>query len=81
MGEGLGRHTHTESKAGLTCRRLRPLWGVGVGAHTGWYDSGCLIKFGLPMAWTTTVLTWGLLQYGDAYHRAGEYDRMLDSIR
>lgn len=33
------------------------------------------------MAWTTTVLTWGLLQYGDAYHRAGEYDRMLDSIR
>jgi hypothetical protein len=33
------------------------------------------------MAWTTTVLAWGLLQYPDAYQAAGEYDRMLDSIK
>lgn len=35
----------------------------------------------LPAAWTTTVLAWGVLEFGDAYQAAGEYDNVLDALR
>ncbi|KAE8010609.1 hypothetical protein FH972_006966 [Carpinus fangiana] len=31
----------------------------------GMYDAGDLIKFGFPMAFTATVLSWAILEYGD----------------
>jgi hypothetical protein len=40
-----------------------------------------LLPFSQPMAWSTTVLTWGLLEYWDAYEKSGELANMLDSIR
>ncbi|GLT44585.1 hypothetical protein SLA2020_184710 [Shorea laevis] len=31
----------------------------------GMFDAGDLIKFGFPMAFTATVLSWAILEYGD----------------
>lgn len=31
----------------------------------GLYDAGDLMKFGFPMAFTATVLSWAILEYGD----------------
>lgn len=33
------------------------------------------------MAYSTTVLSWGLLEYWDGYDRSGQLDYMLDSIK
>lgn len=47
----------------------------------GWYDAGDFVKFGFPMAFSTTLLTWGFIEYKTAYSAAGEHDQMLDSIK
>ncbi|XP_005111869.2 endoglucanase 4 [Aplysia californica] len=47
----------------------------------GWYDAGDHVKFNFPMAYTTTVLTWGYLLYPDAYKAAGQEDEILDCVR
>ena len=47
----------------------------------GWYDAGDFVKFGFPMAFSTTLLTWGFIEYKDAYFAAGEHDQFLDSIK
>ena len=38
------------------------------------YDAGDHVKFGLPMAWSTTTLAWGMISYKDAYK-----DRIFNS--
>nr|ABD24274.1 endo-beta-1,4-glucanase [Ampullaria crossean] len=47
----------------------------------GWYDAGDFVKFNFPMAWSTAVLTWGLLQFKDAYQAAGQLEWMYESIK
>ena len=47
----------------------------------GWYDAGDHVKFGFPMAFSTTLLTWGLLEYRDAYVKSGQLQHMLDCIK
>ncbi|XP_025082994.1 uncharacterized protein LOC112557393 isoform X1 [Pomacea canaliculata] len=47
----------------------------------GWYDAGDNVKFNFPMAFSTTVLCWSLLEFKDAYEKAGQLDYMYDSIR
>ena len=47
----------------------------------GWYDAGDHVKFGFPMAFSTTLLSWGVIEYKDAYTDAGELQAMLDSIK
>ncbi|CAH1786740.1 unnamed protein product, partial [Owenia fusiformis] len=33
----------------------------------GWYDAGDHVKFGFPMAWSTTTLIWSMLEFKDGY--------------
>ena len=34
--------------------------------------AGDFVKFGFPMAWSMTVLAWGMIDYADAYQAAGK---------
>lgn len=43
--------------------------------------AGDNIKFGFPMAASTTLLTWGLLRYKDAYQHSGQLEHMYSCIR
>ncbi|CAH1790308.1 unnamed protein product [Owenia fusiformis] len=54
---------------------------VGRDLTGGWYDAGDMVKFGFPMAYTTTALAWGILEFEAGYKAAGEYDNALDSIK
>ncbi|CAG5114572.1 unnamed protein product [Candidula unifasciata] len=47
----------------------------------GWYDAGDHVKFGLPMASTTTLLLWSLYAFKDGYVKAGQLDMMYDMIK
>lgn len=39
------------------------------------------MKFNFPMASATTLLAWGMLQYKQAYEKAGQWQYALDSIK
>ncbi|KAK6176878.1 hypothetical protein SNE40_015093 [Patella caerulea] len=54
---------------------------VGVDLTGGWYDAGDHVKFGLPMAYSTAILGYGLLQWRDAYAESGQLDWMYDTIK
>lgn len=47
----------------------------------GYYDAGDNVKFGFPMAFTVTMLSWGVLEYGKEIMEAGEYDHALEAIK
>lgn len=38
---------------------------ANVDLSKGMYDAGDHMKFGFPMAFTATVLSWSILEYGD----------------
>lgn len=42
---------------------------VGVDLSGGFYDAGDHVKFGLPMAFSMTMLAWGAVDYRSAYAR------------
>ncbi len=37
----------------------------------GWYDAGDHVKFNLPMAYSASMLAWGLYQYPDGVEKTG----------
>ncbi len=47
----------------------------------GYYDAGDHVKFGLPMASSMTLLSWGAIEYQDAYQQSGQLDEVLDAIK
>uniref|UniRef100_A0A2C9K1R5 Endoglucanase n=1 Tax=Biomphalaria glabrata TaxID=6526 RepID=A0A2C9K1R5_BIOGL len=47
----------------------------------GWYDAGDHVKFGLPLASSTTLLLWGFVSFKDGYVKAGQLDAMYDMIK
>lgn len=53
----------------------------GVDLVGGYYDAGDNVKFGFPMAFTVTMLSWGVLEYGREMMEAGEYDHALEAIK
>ncbi len=54
---------------------------VGVDLTGGWYDAGDHVKFGLPMAFSVTMLSWGIVEYRDAYVRSDQLNPLLDNIK
>ncbi|KAL5794156.1 hypothetical protein ACOSP7_002750 [Xanthoceras sorbifolium] len=53
----------------------------GVDLVGGYYDAGDHVKFGLPMAFTVTMLSWGVIEYGDLISGAGELEHALEAIK
>ena len=45
---------------------------VGIDLTGGWYDAGDHVKFNFPMAYSTTVLAWGAIEFKDAYENSGQ---------
>ncbi|KAM3243822.1 hypothetical protein ACQJBY_055636 [Aegilops geniculata] len=53
----------------------------GVDLVGGYYDAGDHVKFGLPMAFTVTMLSWSMIEYGDDVAAAGELAHALEAIK
>lgn len=47
----------------------------------GWFDAGDHVKFGFPMASTTTMLAWGAVEYRSAYQASGQLNHLLNNLR
>lgn len=41
-------------------------WTYNVDLTGGYYDAGDNVKFGFPMAFTTTMLSWSVIEFGDS---------------
>ncbi|KAK8694299.1 hypothetical protein V6N13_071853 [Hibiscus sabdariffa] len=53
----------------------------GVDLVGGYYDAGDHVKFGLPMAFTVTMLSWGIIQFRDEIAIAGELEHATEAIK
>lgn len=47
----------------------------------GQFKAGDQVKFGFPMAYTMTVLGWGLVDYEHVYEKSGELENMRKAIK
>jgi hypothetical protein len=47
----------------------------------GYYDAGDNVKFGLPMAFTITLLSWAAIEYREQIAGAGEYGHTMEAIK
>ncbi|MBB5871750.1 hypothetical protein F4553_005129 [Allocatelliglobosispora scoriae] len=54
---------------------------VGLDLTGGWFDAGDHVKFGLPMAFSTTMLAWGAVEYRSAYSNSGQLTHLLNNLR
>ncbi|CAI0435293.1 unnamed protein product [Linum tenue] len=45
------------------------------------YDAGDHMKFGFPMAFTATVLSWSILEYGDQMEAVNQLGTAQDSLK
>lgn len=43
--------------------------------------AGDHVKFGFPMAWSTTTTAWGIWAFREAFVESGQIDYALDSIK
>jgi hypothetical protein len=54
---------------------------VGVDLSGGWFDAGDLVKFGLPMAYSASILGWGYLEYEANYKKVNLDGYLKDNMR
>uniref|UniRef100_H2YH68 cellulase n=1 Tax=Ciona savignyi TaxID=51511 RepID=H2YH68_CIOSA len=47
----------------------------------GYYDGAGYIKYNFPMAFSTTLLSWGVIRYKRTYEALGQLDYVLDTIK
>ncbi|RDY13117.1 Endoglucanase 11, partial [Mucuna pruriens] len=53
----------------------------GVDLVGGYYDAGDHVKFGLPMAFTVTMLSWGAIEFGKEIADGGELEHTMEAIK
>ncbi|KAJ7557448.1 hypothetical protein O6H91_05G127300 [Diphasiastrum complanatum] len=53
----------------------------GVDLQGGYYDAGDNVKFGLPMAFTITMLSWSTIEYGHQIANNGQLEYTLEAIK
>lgn len=47
----------------------------------GYYDAGDNVKFGLPMAFTVTMMSWSIIEYGKQMAASGELSHAMDAVK
>lgn len=47
----------------------------------GYYDAGDHVKFGLPMAFSVTMLSWGAIEYRKEIADQNQLGNTLDAIK
>ena len=47
----------------------------------GYYDAGDYVKFGFPLAFSLTLLSWGGLEFTAGYEDAGVMNDLEDAVR
>lgn len=53
----------------------------GIDLSKGMYDAGDHMKFGFPMAFTATVLSWAILEYGDQMEVVDQLQPAKESLK
>ncbi|XP_057966769.1 endoglucanase 6 [Malania oleifera] len=53
----------------------------GVDLVGGYYDAGDNVKFGLPMAFTVTMMSWSIVEYGRQMASSGELGHAMDAVK
>ncbi|KAF5734758.1 endo-glucanase 2 family protein [Tripterygium wilfordii] len=53
----------------------------GVDLVGGYYDAGDNVKFGLPMAFTITMMSWSILEYGEQLAHTGELGHAMNAVK
>ncbi|HEX9059408.1 MAG TPA: glycoside hydrolase family 9 protein [Clostridia bacterium] len=53
----------------------------GVDLTGGWFDAGDHVKFNLPMAYTSAMLSWAAYEYKDGLSKSGQLDYLKDQIK
>nr|DAD36284.1 TPA_asm: hypothetical protein HUJ06_006924 [Nelumbo nucifera] len=53
----------------------------GVDLVGGYYDAGDNVKFGLPMAFTITMMSWSIIEYGKQMAATGELGHAMDAVK
>ena len=46
----------------------------------GWYDAGDHVKFNLPMAYSASMLAWGMYQYPDGLEKTGLMETYANNV-
>ncbi|MBN1313318.1 MAG: glycoside hydrolase family 9 protein, partial [Anaerolineae bacterium] len=54
---------------------------VGRDLTGGWFDAGDHVKYGFPMASSTTMLAWSAVEYRSAYQNSGQISFLLNNLR
>lgn len=54
---------------------------ANINLSKGMYDAGDHMKFGFPMAFTASVLSWAILEYGDQMDAVGQLEPAQDSLK
>lgn len=47
----------------------------------GYYDAGDNVKFGLPMAFTVTMMSWSIIEYGKQMASSGELGHAMEAVK
>ncbi|GLJ28183.1 hypothetical protein SUGI_0553620 [Cryptomeria japonica] len=71
-----GQRVTWRDHSGLTDGLLQ-----GVDLVGGYHDAGDHVKFGLPMAFTVTMLSWSVMEYGNQIAAAGQLGYSMEAIK
>eukprot|EP01118_Nematostelium_gracile_P006608 TRINITY_DN2124_c0_g1_i1.p1 TRINITY_DN2124_c0_g1~~TRINITY_DN2124_c0_g1_i1.p1 ORF type:complete len:909 (+),score=181.69 TRINITY_DN2124_c0_g1_i1:72-2798(+) len=55
--------------------------GKTVDASGGYMDSSSRVKYGQPLAFTWTTISWGAIQFRNGYERTGEITYLRDALK
>lgn len=70
------QRVHWRSHSGLNDGKAS-----GVDLVGGYYDAGDNVKFGLPMAFTITMMSWSIIEYGRQMTASGELSHAMDAVK